>query len=278
MMNTTKKQIFFCLQPKAKRSSNLKPIGGQQQGELSIKIKAVQILSIVLISFIFSGCASQQSNITPEAAALSSPSSSTQPAPYLIQPGDQLDIKFFYNPEINETVTVRPDGKISLQLLDEVQAAGLKPSELDDELTKKYAKELKKPMITVIVRSFGGQRIFVGGEVNRQGLITIAGNMTPLQAVLKAGGFKETANPENAIIIRKGTDNRPVPIAMNLTDVMHGKSGNADFLLQADDIVYVPKSAIAKANKFVNQYIEDLLLFRGVSLGFSYELHSEDND
>ncbi|RZB31078.1 MAG: polysaccharide biosynthesis/export protein, partial [Desulfobacteraceae bacterium Eth-SRB1] len=227
---------------------------------------------------VLSACASQQSNVAPKAAALSSPSRSTQPAPYLIQPGDQLDIKFFYNPEINETVTVRPDGKISLQLVDEVQAAGLKPSQLDEILTKEYAHELKKPMITVIVKSFQGQRIYVGGEVNRQGLITLAGGMTPLQAVFNSGGFKETANPESAIVIRKGTDNRPVPIQMNLTDAMHGKSGSADFLLQPQDIVYVPKSAIAKANKFVNQYIEDLLLFRGVSFGFSYQVHSEDND
>jgi len=231
---------------------------------------------IIVATFLLSACASQQSNVAPEAAALTA-SSSIQPAPYLIQPGDKLDIKFFYNPELNETLTVRPDGKISLQLVDEVQAAGFKPSQLDDELTKKYAQELKKPMITVIVRSFGGQRIFVGGEVNRQGLIMLAGNMTPLQAVLNSGGFKETANPESAIIIRKGTDNRPVPIAMNLMDAIQGKTGSADFLLQPDDIVFVPKSAIAKANKFVNQYIEDLLLFRGVSLGFSYEVHG-DND
>jgi len=239
--------------------------------------RTIKILAMITLIFGgFFGCASQQSNVVPEAAALTA-SPPIQPAPYLIQPGDQLDIKFFYNPEINETVTVRPDGKISLQLVDEVQAAGLKPSELDDELTKKYAKELKKPMITVIVKSFGGQRIFVGGEVNRQGLIMLAGNMTPLQAVLNSGGFKETANPESAIIIRKGTDNRPVPIAMNLMDAMQGKTGKVDFLLQPDDIVFVPKSAIAKANKFVNQYIEDLLLFRGVSLGFSYELHNDSN-
>jgi len=235
-----------------------------------------------MITLIFGGvfaCASQNSNVgeTGSTAALTA-SSSSEPAPYFIQAGDRLDIKFFYNPELNETLTVRPDGMISLQLVDEVQAAGLKPSELDDELTKKYAQELKKPSITVIVKSFGGQRIFVGGEVNRQGLMTIAGNMTPLQAVLNAGGFKETASPENAIIIRKGPGNKPVPIAMNLDDAMQGKSGSADFLLQPDDVVYVPKSAIAKANKFVNQYIENLLLFRGVSLGFSYELHADYPD
>jgi len=87
---------------------------------------------------------------------------------YIIQAGDQLDIKFFYNPELNDSVTVRPDGKISLQLVDEVQAAGQTPAQLDDFLTEKYAKELRKPVITVIVKSFASQRVYVGGEVNRQ--------------------------------------------------------------------------------------------------------------
>jgi polysaccharide export outer membrane protein len=231
---------------------------------------------VFLAAFLVISCASPHLNVIPEATALTATQArSNQPAPYLIQPGDQLDIKFFYNPELNETLTVRPDGKISLQLIDELQAAGLKPSELDDVLTKKYSYELKKPSITVIVKSFSGQRIYVGGEVNRQGLMTISSNMTPLQAVLNAGGFKETASPGNAIVIRKGPGNKPVPIAMNLEDAMKGKAGTADFLLKPDDIVFVPKTAIAKANKFVNQYIENLLLFRGVSFGFTYEVHSD---
>ena len=199
-------------------------------------------------------------------------------APYVINAGDQLDIKFFYNPELNETVTVRPDGKISLQLVDEVQAAGLQPSELDDFLTQKYSQELKKPVLTVIVRSFTGQRVYVGGEVMRAGLITLPPGMTALQAVFKAGGFRETAQPAETLIIRKGQDTKPVPIRIDLAEVMVASDPNADFQLQPDDIVYVPKSAIAKANKFVNQYIEQLFLFRGVSLGFTYELHSESKD
>ena len=236
--------------------------------------RIIQVFALITVIFgLLCGCASQQQNVASEAAALTA--TPQKPQEYFIQPGDQLDIKFFYNPELNETITVRPDGKISLQLVDEIQAAGLAPAALDKVLTEKYAYELKKPAITVIVRSFAGQRIFVGGEVNRQGLITISGNMTPLQAVFNAGGFKETASPGSALIIRKGSDNRPVPIEMNLDDAMQGKTGGTDFLLQPNDIVYVPKSAIAKANKFVQQYIQDLLLFRGVSLGFSYELHSE---
>jgi len=236
------------------------------------KRKTFQILILVMVIFgVLYGCASQEPNVQSEVAVLTA--TPQKPQGYMIQPGDQLDIKFFYNPEINETVTVRPDGKISLQLVDEVQAAGLKPSQLDADLTEKYSHELKKPMIAVIVKSFEGQRIYVGGEVNRQGLIKLTGGMTPLQAVLDAGGFKETANPESAIVIRKGLGNKPIPIEMNLADAMQGKNSSAHFLLQSSDIIYVPKSTIAKANKFVNQYIEKLLLYRGVSLGFSYQVN-----
>ena len=87
----------------------------------------------------------------------------------------------------------------------------------------------------------------MGGEVNNQGLTTLTANMSPLQAVLNAGGFKETASPKNTIIIRKGPGNKPVPIGMNLADALKGKPGSANFMLKPDDIVYVPKSAIAKA-------------------------------
>lgn len=242
-----------------------------------MKKKTILITLIFFVIFLeIIGCASQQPYVQSETAGLKA--TSQKPQEYLIQLGDQLDIKFFYNPELNETVIVRPDGKISLQLVDEVQAAGLKPSQLDADLTEKYSHELKKPMVTVIVKSFEGQRIYVGGEVNRQGLIKFTGGMTPLQAVLESGGFMETASPESAIVIRKGPEDRPVPIEMNLMDAMQGLSGKADFALQPSDIVYVPKTTIAKANKFVHQYIEKLLLFRGVSLGFRWDLKRKNPD
>jgi protein involved in polysaccharide export with SLBB domain len=232
---------------------------------------ALLVLIIIAPALVF-GCATQNANV-PKAEAFATPQ---KPSPYLIQPGDELDIKFFYNPELNETVAVRPDGKISLQLIDEIQAASLQPSELDRTLTNLYSRELKKPVITVIVRSFTGQRVYVGGEVNTPGLITLPPGISPLQAVFQSGGFKETAQPAETLIIRKGPDNRPVPLRIDLAAVMNANSQGADFKLQPDDIVYVPKSAIAKLNKFVSQYIEQLFLFRGVSLGFSYNLNSDD--
>lgn len=112
---------------------------------------------------------------------------------YRIQVGDQLDIKFFYNPTLNEQVVVRPDGRFTLQLIQEVAAAGRTPAALTQELTERYAADLRQPEVTVIVRSFGGQRLFVDGEVSRPGMFPIVGVTTVLEAIAQAGGLKWTA-------------------------------------------------------------------------------------
>ena len=230
------------------------------------------VLAMAMLGLLL-GCAANQAAVKTEVPTVAT--APQDPPEYLIQAGDQLDIKFFYNPELNETVFVRPDGKISLQLVHEVQAAGVSPSQLDKNLTQEYVRELRKPEVTVIVKSFSGQRVYVGGEVNTQGLVNLTAGMTALQAVINAGGFKETAKPDGAIVIRKGADNQPIPLRVDLQRVIYEAGAAADVRLQPYDIVYVPKTWIAEANKFVKQYIEDLLLFRGVSFGFSYEVHSD---
>ena len=191
---------------------------------------------------------------------------------YYLQPGDNLEIKFFYNSELNENVTIRPDGKISLQLIDEIQAAGLTPAQLDEILTSKYSGQLKQTVITVILKSFGGQRIYVGGEVNRPGLVSLPPGMTTLQAIFQSGGFLETAEPAETLVIRKGPGSKPVPLRIDLAAVMEAENAEADLQLQPDDIVFVPKSAIANANKFIDEYIGGLLMFRGWSFGVSQNL------
>jgi protein involved in polysaccharide export with SLBB domain len=226
------------------------------------------IIAALLIAGLIS-CASQSSNVKD--VERPAPIVYTKSIVYTIAAGDRLDIKFFYNPELNETITVRPDGRISLQLIDEIQAAGLKPAELDQKLTDLYSIELRKPVLTVIVRSFTRQRIYVGGEVNAPGLIVLPAGMTTLQAIFQSGGFKETADPEETLVIRKGENDKPVPIRIDLAAVMDA-AGGADFQLQPDDIVYVPKSAIANTNKFIDEYIGGLLMFRGWSFGVSQNL------
>ena len=241
-----------------------------------MKIKNISFVLIAVILCLLAACSSNRGLEKKTEAPMPMEADFPKPVAYTIQPGDSLDIKFFYNPELNESVIVRPDGKISLQLIDDIKASGLAPSELDALLTKNYSKELRKPELTVIVRSFVSQRIFVGGEVNRPGLIPLAAGMSPVQAVFQAGGLKDTAQLKETILIRKGENNKPIPIRLDLAAAMVGNGSGADFQLQPDDIVYIPKSAIAKANLWVSQYIRQLILFNGWSFGFSYRTNNSN--
>jgi len=195
---------------------------------------------------------------------------------YYLQSGDNLDIKFFYNPELNENVTIRPDGKISLQLVDEVKASGLTPALLDDELTKKYSEHLKSPIITVIVKDFEGQRIYVGGEVNSPQVLNVIGTVNALQAIFNAGGFAPDAKPSSVVIISRGAGKYPVVRLVNMKKALAGDLAEKEFVLHPYDMIYVPKTYIAK----IDQFLTHLYSFipPQIGLSFSYELRSAEND
>jgi len=174
---------------------------------------------------------------------------------YRIQPGDTLDIKLFYNPELNETLTVRPDGRITLQLVNDVVAAGRTPSELTSVLTKAYSNELANPKVAVIVRTSTADKVFVDGEVNRAGMVTLAGPTTVLQSISQAGGMKDSAKSDQVLILRRGEDNKVAVLQLNLQNAVTGTDISQDIVLRPNDIVYVPKSAIANVNSWIDQYI-----------------------
>jgi protein involved in polysaccharide export with SLBB domain len=189
---------------------------------------------------------------------------------YRISPGDVLDLKFFYNPELNETIMVRPDGRISLQLAGETMAAGLTPDELRRTLAERYIKEINRPDITVIVRSFNMQRAYVDGEVFRPGMLPLAGPVTVRQAIAAAGGFKESARLTDVIIIRQSQTGKPVPLKVDMYEVLYGSDPSQDVLLAPFDIVYVPRSAIAEVNKFVDLYIRrNIPVGAGIGVGWT---------
>ncbi len=197
--------------------------------------------------------------------ALAQPGPSPPPIPaaaaYLIQIGDELDIKFFYNPTLNEKVTVRPDGRISLQLVQEVDALGLTPAALTKELIERYSVDLRQPQVTVIVRSFATQRVFVDGEVGRPGMIVMVGPTSVLEAIAQAGGLKNTARPSEIIVIRRGEANAPVALRVDLGKARSGQAGGENLSLAPFDIVYVPRSRVANVNVWVDQYIRQNIPF-----------------
>jgi protein involved in polysaccharide export with SLBB domain len=191
----------------------------------------------------------------PEPDAQADAQAAPADAEYKIQVGDQLDIKFFYNPELNEQVVVRPDGRISLQLIPEIAADGLTPAGLTARLAEAYAKDLRQPQVTVIVRSFGSQRVFVDGEVAKPGMIPILGTMTTLQAIAEAGGMKPSARAGDVIVIRRGAAGKPVAFRVNLQAARDGKDLAQDVGLAPFDIIYVPRSRVANVNVWMDQYI-----------------------
>ena len=172
---------------------------------------------------------------------------------YIIQPGDGLDVKFFYNSEMSDLVTVRPDGRISLQLVGEIMAAGRTPQALTDHITQAYDTELKNPEITVIVREFGA-RVYVDGEVKRPGELELRGPLTVMQAIARAEGATEKAWKE-ALVIRRIQGSQPLVIEVNINAVLTGEDFSQDIGLVPFDIVYVPQSPIANVNQWVDQYI-----------------------
>ena len=193
-------------------------------------------------------------------------------ADYHLRPGDEIEIKFFYHPDLNETLMIGPDGKISLQLIDEILASGLTTSQLDELLTREYAKYLENFSISVVVREYSGLKVYVGGEVVRPGFVSLKGNLSILQSIFSAQGFKETAKPENVILIRKGPENRPVAMAIDLGPVISGEQIENDIYLMASDIVYVPKTFIAKAGTFVDQYFRRVLFLDSIIYGVGWAL------
>jgi protein involved in polysaccharide export with SLBB domain len=192
----------------------------------------------------------------------------TPQADYKIQTGDQLDIKFFYNSELNESVVVRPDGRISLQLLGEIKVHDMTPSQLENLLKERYVSQLAKPEVAVIVRSFNMQKIFVDGHVVKPGALPLIGFMTVMQSISQAGGLKDGAKKKEILIIRRGDQGKPVVLKVNLSKAMSGKDMSQDIYLAPFDIVFVPRSAVGDVNQFVDTYLrKNIPVGAGVGMG-----------
>jgi len=197
---------------------------------------------------------------------------------YLIRTGDDLDFKFIYTPELNDSQKVRPDGLVTLPLIDEVKAAGRSPKEVGQDIAQQLTGKVKTPTVAVIVRSFSGNRAYVGGEVATPQVLNLEGGVSALQAIFRAGGVTPGAHMASVVLIRKGPDGKPIPYHLDLSETAISK-GQRDLrvALQASDVIYVPRSPIANANRFVQQYVVDLLLFRGISFGYSVtEIHGNN--
>ena len=158
---------------------------------------------------------------------------------YRIGAEDVIEVSVWKEPDFSREVVVRPDGKISLPVLGDVQAEGLTPETLTEYLEEAFAQYIKTPKVSVIVRQINSLKIYVLGQVQTPGVFPLQGEMTLLQAIAQAGGFAEWAKKGDVILLRK-TNEGDQRIVVNLNKVIRGKEGGEDVRLQSGDKIIVP--------------------------------------
>jgi len=181
----------------------------------------------------------QQSSVSPPVSERpgSRPPADVAPTDYKIGPQDILRIDVWKEPEISRSVPVRPDGKISLPLLNDVQAAGLTAVQLAKNIRDGLTRFITSPQVTVIITEINSRRVYCNGEVTRPGAMALLPDMTALQALSSCGGFTQFARVKDIYILRT-EHGQQVQHPFNYKDVVKGKS--PDMLLQPGDIIVVP--------------------------------------
>lgn len=202
------------------------------------------LVRMALIVLIATSCAySQDAQKTPPASG-----TTAKPAPeaksasaeeYRIGPQDLVRIDVWKEPDISRTIPVRPDGKISLPLMNDVQAAGLTAMELAGSIREGLSKYITSPQVTVTVTEINSRRVYVTGEVMRPGAQPLLPNMTALQALTSAGGFTQFAKTKSIYILRI-EDGKQVKHPFNYKAVLDGKHPEDNIQLQPGDVIVVP--------------------------------------
>jgi len=158
---------------------------------------------------------------------------------YIIGPEDELIVNVWKEVDLSRSVPVRPDGKISLPLLNDVQATGLTPMQLGSEITTRLKKFISDPQVTIIVSRVNSQRIYIVGEVNRAGAYPLVPNMTILEALSSAGGCSAFAKQTKIYILRL-ENGQEIRRPFNFKEVLSGQRMEQNILLKSGDTIVVP--------------------------------------
>ena len=207
-------------------------------------MRRIEFWTVLALLAVMTPAAARNKNGNAQAAATANPgssSASSKSAPadpnYVIGAQDVLDISVWKEEQLTKTVPVRPDGKISMPLLNDVQAAGLTPTQLANQITESLKKFVTDPQVTVIVREINSQRVYLLGEVTRAGAYPLLPNMTVLQALSSAGGFTQFANLKKIYVLRV-ENGKQEKFPFNYKHAL--ESPDQNILLKAGDTIVVP--------------------------------------
>lgn len=171
---------------------------------------------------------------------------------YRLESGDILELAFRYTPEFDQEVTVQPDGYVQLKgLQNDVHIQGQTVPEVIETLKKAYSNTLHDPAISVVLREFEKPYFIAGGQVGKPGKYDLRGRTTATQAVAIAGGFSEYSKNSQVLLFRRYNDDLMEVKVLNLNKVLKDKNYQEDLQLQPGDMLYVPKTSMAKIDRFL---------------------------
>ncbi|MFH1219810.1 MAG: polysaccharide biosynthesis/export family protein [Candidatus Eisenbacteria bacterium] len=213
-------------------------------------------LGFAVLLLLLAGCGGPKPQ--PEPILTATPQISLpEREPYKIGLGDALDVRFLYYPLYNVSLTVRPDGMITVPYVGQINVEGMSPLELESIIRSRYAEILTSPEVAVIVDKSSYQQVFIFGEVARPGAYDLRGPMTVLDAIASAGGLTSLGKKDSVVLIRKSKGEEFTGTKINLGKILDGHGSNA--YMMARDVVYVPRSTIADIDLFVDQFFGRLL-------------------
>ena len=170
---------------------------------------------------------------------------------YQLRPGDVLGVNFLFTPEFNQSVTVQPDGYVTLRGVGDLRVTGLTKPELTETLQGAYAKILYEPIITVELKDFEKPYFIVGGEVASPGKYDLRGPTTVTQAVAIAGGFRESAKHSQVLLFRRVSDGWLEVKKVNVKKLLQTANLREDINLRPGDMLFVPKNILSKIRPYL---------------------------
>ncbi|HEX3954384.1 MAG TPA: polysaccharide biosynthesis/export family protein [Stellaceae bacterium] len=175
---------------------------------------------------------------------------------HTLAPNDELEVRFPFYPDLNDRVLVGPDGRLSLQLVNTVAVGGLTVAEATKLLNEKYASVIHDPQLTITLRNYAPQEVFVDGWVNNPGLVRSDVPLTVSRALAQAGGAKSGAHTDDVLILRRSSDGKTYYYEVTLGN--YAGAGAEDPLLKSYDVVYVPQTVFASLSDFLANYVKNI--------------------
>jgi len=193
-------------------------------------------------------------SVAPQAQEASAPptlKNAEGDARYTLNPGDVVEVQYRYTPEYNQTVTIQPDGYVSLEIVGDVKIGGLTLAQVRTTIIKKASVRLNDPEVTLLLKEFQKPYFVVAGEVAQPGKFEMRENITALQAIILAGGFKDSAKSSQIILFRKINSEMAEVKVINLKKIKRTSDLEKDLALQAGDMLMVPQNTITKIERYV---------------------------